>query len=66
MTLARRAFVLTAAITLVGAALGYPAIAAEQITGAGSTFVYPVLSKWSADYSKSNGLEVNYQSIGSG
>src|SRR3954451_3098889 len=37
-----------------------------SITGAGSTFVYPVLSAWSADYSKSNGARVNYQSIGSG
>lgn len=36
------------------------------ITGAGSTFVYPVLSAWSADYSKSSGQKVNYQSIGSG
>ena len=41
------------------------AIAAE-ITGAGSTFVYPVLSKWSADYAKQFGDQVNYQSIGSG
>ncbi len=39
---------------------------AQQITGAGSTFVYPVLSKWSAEYSKSNNVQVNYQSIGSG
>ncbi len=39
---------------------------AQQITGAGSTFVYPILSKWSADYSKDNGVQVNYQSIGSG
>jgi phosphate transport system substrate-binding protein len=36
------------------------------ITGAGSTFVYPVLSAWSSDYSKDNGIQVNYQSIGSG
>ena len=36
------------------------------ITGAGSTFVYPVLSAWSADYAKSTGAKVNYQSIGSG
>jgi phosphate transport system substrate-binding protein len=36
------------------------------ITGVGSTFVYPVLSAWSADYSKSAGTQVNYQSIGSG
>jgi phosphate transport system substrate-binding protein len=43
-----------------------PAHAAD-VTGAGSTFVYPILSKWSADYSaKAAGVKVNYQSIGSG
>ncbi len=26
-------------------------VQAADITGAGSTFVYPILSKWSADYS---------------
>ncbi|MGN6550479.1 MAG: phosphate ABC transporter substrate-binding protein PstS [Pararhizobium sp.] len=40
--------------------------AAEQITGAGSTFVYPVVSKWSAEYNKKTGVKLNYQSIGSG
>jgi phosphate transport system substrate-binding protein len=39
---------------------------AQQITGAGSTFVYPVLSAWAADYQKQSGASVNYQSIGSG
>jgi len=39
---------------------------ATDITGAGSTFVYPVLSKWSAAYSAKTGNRVNYQSIGSG
>ncbi len=42
------------------------AFAAGEITGAGSTFVYPILSKWSADYSAGGGDKVNYQSIGSG
>src|SRR5437763_4383405 len=36
------------------------------ITGAGSTFVYPILSAWSNDYSQQTGEKVNYQSIGSG
>ena len=36
------------------------------ITGAGSTFVYPVLSAWASDYANSSGTKVNYQSIGSG
>jgi len=43
-----------------------PAQAQQQITGAGSTFVYPVLSRWAADYAKESNLQVNYQAIGSG
>ena len=39
---------------------------AAPITGAGSTFIYPLLSNWSADYKKADGDEINYQSIGSG
>ncbi len=39
---------------------------AADVTGAGASFVYPVMSKWSADYSKASGKKVNYQSIGSG
>ena len=37
-----------------------------QITGAGATFIYPLLSKWSDDYNKATGARINYQSIGSG
>jgi phosphate transport system substrate-binding protein len=40
--------------------------ASSQVTGAGSTFVYPVLSAWAADYRKQTETSVNYQSIGSG
>jgi phosphate transport system substrate-binding protein len=39
---------------------------AVDVTGAGSSFVFPVISKWSQDYSKSADNRVNYQSIGSG
>jgi len=37
-----------------------------EITGAGATFIYPLLSKWSADYNKATSHKINYQSIGSG
>ena len=37
-----------------------------EITGAGATFIYPLLSKWSDDYNKATGHKINYQSIGSG
>jgi phosphate transport system substrate-binding protein len=40
--------------------------AAADVTGAGSTFVYPVLSTWSDDYRAATGRQVKYQSIGSG
>jgi len=39
---------------------------AAEITGAGATFIYPLLSKWSDDYHKQTGHKINYQSIGSG
>ena len=38
-----------------------------QLIGAGSTFVYPLMSRWIADYhGKQPNLQINYQSIGSG
>ncbi len=40
---------------------------AQQLTGAGATFPYPIYSKWFAEYSAAHsGVEINYQSIGSG
>jgi phosphate transport system substrate-binding protein len=40
-------------------------VSAQDITGAGSTFVFPILSKWSAEYGAKTGTTVKYQSIGS-
>ena len=40
--------------------------ASAGVTGAGSSFVYPVLSRWAADFKKNGGDEINYQSVGSG
>ena len=39
---------------------------AADVTGAGASFIYPVMTQWSADYAKATGNKVNYQSIGSG
>jgi phosphate transport system substrate-binding protein len=37
------------------------------LNGAGSTFVYPVMSRWTRDYAtKHPDTQINYQSIGSG
>jgi phosphate transport system substrate-binding protein len=37
-----------------------------ELTGAGSTFAYPILAKWADAYRKEAGTGLNYQSIGSG
>ncbi len=38
-----------------------------QLTGAGSTFVYPIMTHWVQTFSQRNpGVQINYQSIGSG
>jgi phosphate transport system substrate-binding protein len=50
----------------LAAAFAATSASAADITGAGSTFVFPILSKWSADYSARTGVKVNYQSVGSG
>lgn len=40
---------------------------AQHLTGAGSSFDYPIFSKWFAEYSAAHpGVQINYQSIGSG
>ena len=57
-----RSLVLAAAAASVSVA----AIADAAVTGAGSSFVYPVLSRWAADFKKAGGDDINYQSVGSG
>jgi phosphate transport system substrate-binding protein len=48
------------------AAFASSAALAADITGAGSTFAYPIYAKWAEMYKKSSGNGLNYQSIGSG
>ncbi len=57
--------VLAGAVVATLALSANPASAAD-ITGAGASFIYPVVTKWSADYATATGNKVNYQSIGSG
>jgi phosphate transport system substrate-binding protein len=52
---------------IVGVALAIAAPAAAQsLTGAGATFPNPIYTKWFDAYSKKTGVQINYQSIGSG
>ena len=59
----RTIFVVTAAASLGLAAA--PA-AAQQLTGAGATFPNPIYTKWFDVFNKKTGIQINYQSIGSG
>jgi phosphate transport system substrate-binding protein len=54
------------AIVAAGLVAASTSAFAADITGAGSTFIFPVLSKWADAYKKESGSGVNYQSIGSG
>jgi phosphate transport system substrate-binding protein len=54
------------AIVAAGLVAASTSAYAADITGAGSTFIFPVLSKWADAYKKDSGNGVNYQSIGSG
>jgi len=47
-------------------AAAIPAISAPTINGAGATFPYPIYSKWAYKYNQITGMQLNYQSIGSG
>jgi phosphate transport system substrate-binding protein len=40
--------------------------AAQSLTGAGATFPNPIYTKWFDGYNKQTGVQINYQSIGSG
>ena len=53
------------ATVLAGAAMSTGAFA-QEITGAGASFPFPVYAKWAEAYKAATGVTVNYQSIGSG
>jgi phosphate transport system substrate-binding protein len=37
-----------------------------RLNGGGSSFIYPLMSKWTSVYARESGVQVNYQSVGSG
>lgn len=55
----------TVTVAAVSAA-AFSSAMAQDITGAGATFPYPIYAKWAEEYKKVTGKQMNYQSIGSG
>jgi phosphate transport system substrate-binding protein len=48
------------------ALLTITAMAQTSLNAAGATFPYPIYSKWFNEFAKTHGVQINYQSIGSG
>jgi phosphate transport system substrate-binding protein len=62
-----RKFRLTTALGVLALASACSSVAlADDISGAGATFPYPVYAKWAEAYKQQTGIGLNYQSIGSG
>lgn len=60
---------MTSALSALVVAFGLTTVeaqAASSMTGAGSTFAYPIYAKWAEAYKTKSGMDLNYQSIGSG
>ena len=53
-------------ICTVLAMLATTVLAQTNLNGAGATFPYPIYSKWFNEFQKAQGVQINYQSIGSG
>ncbi len=63
----KQKWIVSLALVVASAAGSFTSLAhAEDITGAGSTFAFPIYSKWAEDFKKISGSNMNYQSIGSG
>jgi len=61
----RHSLRITAALGGLALVTGGP-VAAQGLTGAGATFPNPIYTKWFDAYNKKTGVQINYQSIGSG
>ena len=57
---------LTWGLILTVSMLSGTGLLAQKINGAGASFPYPVYSNWGHKYNKLTGVQLNYQSIGSG
>jgi phosphate transport system substrate-binding protein len=62
----RRSWRRIAAAVGTGLFVGAAPAGAQTLTGAGATFPNPIYTKWFDAYNKKTGVQINYQSIGSG
>ena len=60
------ALALTLAVAACGSSSSDSSSGGGTISGAGSTFAQPIISQWGSELKETDGLTVNYNSIGSG
>ncbi len=60
------ALALTLAVAACGSSSSDSSSSGGTISGAGSTFAQPIISQWGSELKETDGLNVNYNSIGSG
>ncbi|HTP76777.1 MAG TPA: phosphate ABC transporter substrate-binding protein PstS [Rhizomicrobium sp.] len=61
-----KAIVKSGLVAVAAVAVLASGAAAATLNGAGGTAIYPVLAVWAQHYDQKTGIQVNYQSIGSG
>ena len=64
--MSRRIWIAAAALAGLACSREVPLAQGQALTGAGATFPNPIYSKWFDAYNKKTGVQINYQSIGSG
>jgi len=71
--MSRRGFLITTVAVVVALAAGISSAsgsakrsAAATLNGAGSSFVFPLVSTWEPAFKSASGTTINYQSVGSG
>ena len=61
-----RLFTILVLVGIFAAGVGHGYGQVKKIAGAGATFPFPVYAQWADAYHKNTGVQLNYQSIGSG
>lgn len=59
-------FIKSALVSSLLVAASFGASAQTTINGAGATFPQPIYAQWASQYHKLEGMQINYQAIGSG
>jgi len=66
LSLAAACMISSCSKTASSGATDSTAVSSTSLTGAGSTFIAPIMTNWIDSYKKETGVSINYQAVGSG